>query len=143
MSAGTGITHSEMNANRDKEVKFLQIWVFPNKKNVQPRYDQFTMDESKMKNHFLQVLSPNEHDEGVWIHQDAWFSIGQLDKDVTVTYQLKNTNNVVYAFVIEGAVTVDEEALETRDGLGITETDAFAVTANKPAKVLLMEVPVK
>ncbi len=53
MSAGTGISHSEMNANHDKEVKFLQIWVFPNKKNVEPRYDQLTMDESKMKNHFL------------------------------------------------------------------------------------------
>ena len=80
MSAGTGISHSEMNANKDKEVKFLQIWVFPNKKNVQPRYGQITLDESKMKNNLLQVVSPNADDEGVWIHQDAWFSMGRLDE---------------------------------------------------------------
>jgi quercetin 2,3-dioxygenase len=143
MSAGTGISHSEMNANRDKEVKFLQIWVFPNQKNVEPRYDQVTMDESKMRNHFLQVLSPNKEDEGVWIHQNAWFSMGLIDKRTTLNYELKDKNNGVYAFVIEGTVSVNEVALEKRDGLGITETDAFTVTATDNAKVLLMEVPLK
>lgn len=143
MSAGTGISHSEMNANRDKEVKFLQIWVFPNQKNVQPRYDQLAMDESKMKNNFLQVLSPDKNDEGVWIHQNAWFSMGLIEKGNTINYVLKDKNNGVYAFVIEGAVSVNDEVLEKRDGLGITETDAFTVTATDNAKVLLMEVPIK
>lgn len=143
MSAGTGISHSEMNANRDQEVKFLQIWVIPNQKNVQPRYGQLTMDESKMKNNFLQVLSPNKEDEGVWIHQNAWFSMGQLDKDATVNYQLKDSNNGVYAFLLEGAVSINGEALKKRDGLGITETDVFTVTASENAKVLIMEVPIK
>ena len=143
MSAGTGISHSEMNANRDKEVKFLQIWVFPNQKNVQPRYDQISMDESKMKNNFLQVLSPDKNDEGVWIHQHAWFSIGIIDKDTSINYQLKDKNNGVYAFVLEGTVSINNEALEKRDGLGITETDGFTVTATDNAKVLLMEVPMK
>jgi quercetin 2,3-dioxygenase len=143
MSAGTGISHSEMNANRDKEVKFLQIWVIPNQKNVQPRYDQISMNESKMKNHFLQVLSPDKDDEGVWIHQDAWFSMGVLDKGAAVNYQLKNKENGVYAFVIEGAVSINNEVLEKRDALGISETDAFTVTAAENAKVLLMELPMK
>lgn len=143
MSAGTGITHSEMNANRDKEVKFLQIWVFPNQKNVQPRYDQITIDESKMSNNFLQVLSPSKEDEGVWIHQNAWFSMGLLEKGATVNYPLKNKDNGVYAFIIEGTVSINNEVLEKRDGLGITETDAFTVTASEDAKVLLMEVPMK
>ncbi|MBX9782148.1 MAG: pirin family protein [Chitinophagaceae bacterium] len=142
MSAGTGISHSEMNANRDKEVKFLQIWIIPNQKNVQPRYDQIKMDESKMKNNFLQVLSPSKNDEGVWIHQDAWFSMGQLDKDATVTHQLKNANNGVYAFLLEGAVSVNGEAIEKRDGLAITETGELKVTASADSKLLLMEVPV-
>lgn len=141
MSAGTGISHSEMNANRDKEVKFLQIWVFPNQKNVQPRYDQLTMDESKMKNNFLQVLSPSKDDEGVWIHQDAWFSIGVLNKDATVNYQLKNKNNGVYAFLIEGSVSINGEAIEKRDGLAITETGELNVTATENSRLLLMEVP--
>jgi redox-sensitive bicupin YhaK (pirin superfamily) len=141
MSAGTGISHSEMNANRDTEVKFLQIWVFPNQKNVQPRYDQLAMDESKMKNNFLQVLSPSNDDEGIWIHQDAWFHMGLIEKGNTVNYQLKNKKNGVYAFLIEGAITINNETLGKRDGLCITETDAFTVTASADAKILLMEVP--
>jgi quercetin 2,3-dioxygenase len=143
MSAGTGISHSEMNANRDKEVKFLQIWVIPNQKNVQPRYDQITMDESKMKNNFLQVLSPNKDDEGVWIHQNAWFSMALIENGNTVNYQLKNKDNGVYAFVLEGTVSINNEILAIRDGLGITETEAFTVTASENSKVLLMEVPIK
>lgn len=141
MSAGTGISHSEMNANKDKEVKFLQIWVFPNKKNVQPRYGQITLNESKMKNDLLQVLSPNADDEGVWIHQDAWFSLGNLEKGITKEYKLKETNNGVYAFVLEGDVTINGESLNKRDGLGISETDTLSITADSDARLLLMEVP--
>lgn len=141
MSAGTGISHSEMNANRDKEVKFLQIWVIPNQRNVQPRYGQVTMNEDKMKNQLLQVLGPTESNDAVWIHQDAYFSMGKLDKNVNTTYELKNKQNGVYAFVLEGAAVVAGEALHTRDGLGITETADFVITATDDAKILLMEVP--
>jgi redox-sensitive bicupin YhaK (pirin superfamily) len=141
MSAGTGISHSEMNANKDKDVKFLQIWVFPNKKNVQPRYGQITLDESKMKNNLLQVLSPNADDEGVWIHQDAWFSLGNLEKGFTADYKLKGADSGVYAFVLEGDVTINGESLNKRDGLGISETDTLHITADADARLLLMEVP--
>jgi redox-sensitive bicupin YhaK (pirin superfamily) len=60
MSAGTGVYHSEFNYHQDKEGKFLQIWIFPNKKNVSPRYDQFTMEQSQMQNQFLLIVSPFE-----------------------------------------------------------------------------------
>ena len=143
MSAGTGIAHSEMNANRDNEVKFLQIWIIPNKKNVQPRYGQVTLDETKMKNNLVQVLSPNENDEGVWIHQDAWFSMGNLEKGYSTEYKLKNSNNGVYAFVLEGNVTINGEELNKRDGLGITEADVLTITVVDDAKLLLMEVPMQ
>lgn len=141
MSAGTGIAHSEMNARKDQDVKFLQIWVFPNKKNVQPRYGQITLDESKMKNNLLQVLSPNADDDGVWIHQDAWFSLGNLEKGFSTEYKLKSAENGVYAFVLEGDVTINGEALNKRDGLGISETDVLNITADADARLLLMEVP--
>ncbi len=141
MSAGTGIAHSEMNARNDQEVKFLQIWVFPNKKNVQPRYGQITLDENKMKNNLLQVLSPNADYEGVWIHQDAWFSLGNLEKGFSTEYKLKAAANGVYAFVLEGDVTINGEALNKRDGLGISETDVLNITADADARLLLMEVP--
>lgn len=141
MSAGTGIAHSEMNANRDKEVRFFQIWVFPNKKNVQPRYDQVTIDPAKMQNNLLQVLSPNPDDEGVWIHQDAWFSMGHLEAGFAATYSLHKTGNGVYAFVIEGDVSINGQALNRRDGLGIEGAEKLEISADSNAQLLLMEIP--
>jgi len=141
MSAGTGITHSEMNGDKKEDVKFLQIWVIPNKMNVEPRYQQVRMDEIMQPNEFNQVLSPSADDAGVWIHQNAWFSMGDFDKGVTQTYQLKDPNNGVYIFVISGRVNVNGNTLDTRDGLGVWDTKNFTMDVEENAKVLLMEVP--
>lgn len=141
MSAGTGITHSEMNADNHEAVSFLQIWVIPNKMNVEPRYQQIRMDELMKPNAFNQILSPNSDDAGVWIHQDAWFSMGDFDKGVTETYQLKNPNNGVYIFVISGKVVINGNTLDTRDGLGVWDTKNFTMDVLDEARVLLMEVP--
>ncbi len=143
MSAGTGVYHSEYNKNRDKNVKFLQIWVFPDKRNVEPRYDQITLENTSLKNQLFQILSPNADDEGVWIHQNAWFHMGNLDKGTELTYTLKDAQNGVYAFVISGEVTIGGESLEQRDGFGIWDTDSIGIRADKDAKVLLMEVPMR
>ena len=143
MSAGTGIQHAEKNKNSDKPVKFFQIWVFPKEKNVKPRYDQKNFSDTDKHNTLLTVVSPvGSDDGGVQIHQDAWFSLGNLDKDFTISYRLKNKENGVYAFVIEGDVTINEEKLNRRDGLGITETDSLTIKADNNAEILLMEVPV-
>lgn len=142
MSAGTGIQHSEYNKNTDKLTKFLQIWVFPNKKNVTPRYDQITLDQKDRHNKLQQILSPNPGDAGVWIHQDAWFHLGKFDKDFSTNYKIKKSGNGVYAFVISGEFTVEGHALSSRDGLGIWDTDAISIKANSPdAEILLMDVP--
>ncbi|WP_394369453.1 pirin family protein [Fulvivirga lutea] len=142
MSAGTGIFHSEFNANDDKEVRFLQIWVFPNKKNVEPRYDQISIRDVEKKNEFYQVLSPNKDDQGVWVHQDAWFNLGKFDKGVETEYCLNKADNGVYAFILEGEVEINGQKLTKRDGLGISETDKLSVKATSDnARVLLMEVP--
>ena len=142
MSAGTGITHSEYNRNKDEPVKFLQIWVFPNKKNVQPRYDQITLDINDRHNKFQQIVSPNAGDAGVWVHQDAWFHLGKFDKDFSIDYIIKKTGNGVYAFILRGNVSINAFALNERDGLGIWDTEKISITANsQDAEVLLMEVP--
>lgn len=141
MSAGTGIIHSEMNGDNEEAVKFLQIWVMPNKMNVEPRYQQIRMDEIMQPNTFNQVLSPNADDAGVWIHQNAWFSMGNFDKGVTETYPLNDANNGVYIFVISGKVVVNGNTLDTRDGLGVWDTKNFTMDVEEDAKVLLMEVP--
>ena len=141
MSAGTGITHSEMNGDSNEAVKFLQIWVIPNKMNVEPRYQQVRMDEMLQPNQFNQVLSPNPDDAGVWIHQNAWFNMGNFDKGQTETYQLNDPKNGVYILVLEGKVTVNGNTLNTRDGLGVWDTKNFTMDVEDDAQVLLMEVP--
>jgi quercetin 2,3-dioxygenase len=142
MSAGTGIIHSEKNKNSDQQVKFLQIWIFPKKKNVEPRYDQKTFTDSEKQNRLATVVSPiGTNDGGVQLHQDAWFHLGKLNKETSLTYNLKKKGNGVYAFVLEGDVTINEIALNRRDGLGISETDTLSVKADNNTEILLMEVP--
>lgn len=142
MSAGTGIYHSEFNNNKDKLTKFLQIWIYPNQKNVTPRYDQITLQTADRHNKLQQILSPSQDDEGVWIHQNAWFHLGKFDKDFKLDYKLKAAGNGVYAFVINGDFTVQGIALNAKDGLGIWDTDLVTLTAaSKDAEILLMEVP--
>jgi redox-sensitive bicupin YhaK (pirin superfamily) len=144
MSAGTGIYHSEYNRNKDATVKFLQIWVFPNKKNVTPRYDQITMNPADRQNQFQQVLSPNPEDAGVWVHQDAWFHLGKFDQDFSVDYSIKKEGNGLYVFVLSGEFEVDGQVIQTRDGLGIRQASDVSFKALSPgAEVLLMEVPMQ
>ncbi len=144
MSAGTGIFHSEYNHNPDRVVKFLQIWIFPDKKGVKPRYDQITLDVNDRRNRFQQVLSPNPDDEGVWIHQKAWFHLGKFDRDFSLDYILKKQGNGVYAFVLSGELEVEGMKLENRDGLGMWNLDKFSVKAlTQDAEILLMEVPMQ
>jgi len=143
MSAGTGIFHSEMNKSKDKEVKFLQIWVFPKTKNVEPRYDQISIRDIEKQNKFYQILSPNKEDQGVWIHQDAWFHLGKFEQGAKDTYKIKKTGNGVYIFVLEGSVDIDGQTLERRDGYGLWDLEKFSLTASSDARVLLMEVPMQ
>lgn len=141
MSAGTGLAHSEKNHNRDREVKFLQIWLFPNEENVAPRYQQQSFNASDRHNKLQQVLSPSPEDEGVWVHQDAWFHLGQFDAGSGAEYDLKKVGNGVYAFVLEGNVTINGQPLHRRDGLGLWDTDRLQISADSSAEILLMEVP--
>ena len=141
MSAGTGIIHSEYNKNTDQVVKFLQIWVYPNQRNVSPRYDQITLDITQRQNKFQQILSPNPEDEGVWIHQDAWFSMGHFDKDAQTKYQIKKAGNGVYVFVIKGSVTVEGQELESRDGFGIWDVAEINLkVTSADTEILLMDL---
>ena len=141
MSAGTGVFHSEFNKNKDYEVKFLQIWMFPNKKHVQPRYDQISIRDIEKDNAFFQILSPSSKDQGVWAHQNAWFSIGQFSRITEETYTLNDKGNGVYFFMLNGKATINEQTLNNRDGYGIWGVNQVTVTAEKDARILLMEVP--
>lgn len=142
MSAGKGIQHSEKNKNSTEALKLLQIWLLPDKKNVPPRYDQRAFDLTAAKNNLLNIVSPMGSAEGLNIHQNAWFHLGKLDKDFTTTYTLKDKENAVYAFLIDGKITINGEKLNRRDAIGISETDKLEIKADSDAELLLMEVPV-
>ena len=141
MSAGSGVYHSEYNKNKDQSVSLLQIWVFPNKKNVTPRYDQKNIKDLKKVNSFYPIVTPNQNGPGMWIHQDAWFHLGEFDKETRINYNINKKGNGVYAFLIEGSVQIDGESLEKRDALGIWDTEKFELLANQNSRVLLIEVP--
>jgi redox-sensitive bicupin YhaK (pirin superfamily) len=142
LSAGTGITHSEYNKNKDKQVNFFQIWVLPNEKNVTPRYDQISLKVVDRKNKFQQVLSPYPEDSGIWIRQNAWFNMTNLDKGKELTYKLNDPErNGVYAFVLHGDATINNQTLNKRDGFGVWDITELDIKADADAEILLMEIP--
>lgn len=143
ISAGTGIYHSEQNERPDKPVELLQLWIFPNQQNVSPRYDQISIRDLKKDNSLYQILSPMPEDEGSWVYQNTWMHLGDFSEETTTNYQLKDPNNGVYFFVIEGSAKVGEKLLNKRDALGIWESTQFDITAHKASKLLLIEVPLK
>lgn len=141
MSAGTGVQHSEYNHNKDQDVKFLQIWVFPREVGVTPRGEQTSIQDGEKINDFQQILSPNQDDEGVWIHQDAWFNLAKFDKGFSKEYKIHQEGNGVYVFVLKGSAKVGEQELNQRDGFGIWDTESFNLEATEDSEILLMEVP--
>lgn len=144
LSAGTGISHSEYNKNQDQPVKFLQIWILPNQKGVQPRYDQISLQEEDRKNKLQQILSPSPTDEGVWIHQNAWFHRSQLEEGKSVSYALKEQNkNGLYVFVLDGTIQIEDMTLSNRDAIGLWEAEKVVIKADSDSELLLIEVPMQ
>lgn len=140
MSAGSGLQHSEYNYNKNKEVQFLQVWVFPKERNITPRYEQKSYSPGNRKNRFQTVVAL-EGGEALTINQDAWFSLGNLEKGVEVDYFLHKEGNGLYAFVLEGKATIGGESLDKRDAVGVTEAHKVKVMADATTEILLIEVP--
>lgn len=140
MSAGSGLTHSEYNASQSDEVNFLQIWVFPKEENIEPRYDQKRFDDADRKNAIQTVVSPDQGDS-LWINQDAWFSLADVDSKNSIRYDINKKDNGAYVLVIEGEVEIQNETLGKRDAIGIYDTDGIDITARADSKVLIIDVP--
>ena len=143
MSAGTGIRHSEFNHSKTEQVQFLQIWVFPKEQNIKPRYEQKKFEITDRSNKFQTVVSPNKEEGGVWINQDAWFSLANVDASNSVNYIAKKSDNGAYVFVIKGEVEIGDQKLSERDTMGIVEFDQFSIKATSDAEVLVIDVPMK
>jgi redox-sensitive bicupin YhaK (pirin superfamily) len=142
MSAGTGIRHAEFNGSKSEAVKFLQIWVFPKQYNIAPRYAQKSFKEADKHNQFLTVVSPDqENEQAVWINQDAWFSLANLDAGKELEYKLNGKHTGVYVFVLQGQLGVAEQVLDNRDAIGVYDTTSVSLKAHLDTKLLVIEVP--
>lgn len=141
MSAGTGIRHSEFNHLQDGTTKLLQLWIFPDKKGHTPRYDQKFFDSEERKNKLQYIVTPEKKDGNLWLNQDAYLSRTDLEKGKSLTYKIHTKGNGAYLFVIGGEIKVADEILSKRDGIGISETDEFLITANNDSQILIIEVP--
>lgn len=141
MSAGTGVKHSEVNASATEDVNLLQIWVFPKEKNIAPRYDQKYFSPEGRANAWQTLVSPEKNSESLWVNQDTWFTRANFSKGTAKEYALHKNTNGVYAFIIEGDVTINGQKLNKRDGFGVWDVDKIKVEADSDAEVLLIEVP--
>ncbi len=140
MSAGYGLTHSEYNHSKAEKVNFLQIWVLPKQKDIEPRYEQITFDPADRKNQLQTVVAPDD-DQALWINQDAWFTLSDLDTGKSINYNAHKNGNGIYTFLIEGEANVNGEHLNKRDAIGITEAESLSIEASKNAQLLIIEVP--
>ena len=141
MSAGTGVYHSEFNPNSDEYSKILQIWIFPNKRDVEPRYEQVSFSPDIASNKWQQLISPTKEDEGSWIYQDAWIHRGRFSSNVQTNYHIKKSGNGLYIFLIEGEITINNITLNRRDAYGIWDTDKVDIEINSESDILLLDVP--
>ncbi|MCC8036498.1 MAG: pirin family protein [Rikenellaceae bacterium] len=137
VSAGSGIVHSAYNANRDRKLKFLQIWVSPERKGTEPYHKKLQLDTTAMRNNLSEILSPDI----CRINQKAWISMGKLDRDYEVRYRLHSRHNGIYIYLIKGEAAVNGERLRSNDGVGLWETRCVDIRAETRAEVLVMEVP--
>lgn len=144
MSAGSGIQHSEINGSQDDYLSLFQIWIMPNKQGVEPRYDQKQFEIKERHNQLQTLVSSidEEQDGSLKIHQDALISRIDLDKGNDFKYQLKSNHHGVYIMTIHGDILVDNQKLETRDAIGISETKDFIIKANEHSELLFIEVPI-
>ncbi len=141
MSAGTGLTHSEFNHSDTDEVNFLQLWIIPKEKNIEPRYDQKLFDPSLMVNKMHQLVFPDANGEALSIHQDAYISMGRFGKSHQYTYERHIEENGMFFFLIEGNAYVDTEFLDKRDAIGIEDSESVTIDFRDQSTILAVEVP--
>jgi quercetin 2,3-dioxygenase len=140
MSAGYGLYHAEFNENEDIDAKILQLWIFPDKKDLEPRYDQFKYDFAE-KDSLKLLVGPQKANAKTWINQNAYISMGKLKKDSNFDYRFYEKNNGVYLFIISGSIKIGDILLEARDAIGISETEDFSVQIINDSEILAIEVP--
>ncbi|RKP58877.1 pirin family protein [Pararobbsia silviterrae] len=139
MSAGTGVAHSEFNHSQTDPVHFLQIWIMPGKKGVEPRYQQQHFAATDKRGRFVNIIAPDGANGSLAVHQDARVYAGLLDGDETATVTLPE-GRYAYVHVARGGVTVNGVALNEGDGVRVRHETALAFSQGKDAEVLVFDL---
>lgn len=141
MSAGSGVYHSEYNASATETLKLFQIWIFPNKRGVEPRYDQLNYLDQVVINSWNNIVGPDEEDNRMMIHQNAWISIGEFETNHSVEYKRFSNETGIYLMLISGQAMVNDQILNDRDAVGFLPNEKLVMTTRTETKMLLLEVP--
>jgi hypothetical protein len=143
MSAGTGILHSEYNASKEDPVQFLQIWVIPEKQGVKPRYERKSIRDLITPNEFTPLISPDQRDSGMFLHQNTTFFWGEFTESTQVKLALSAAKQGLYVFVVSGSAEIAEQPLGERDAMGIWETEELEIKAESGSRILAIEIPMQ
>jgi len=139
MSAGTGITHSEMNDNEDTTLRFLQIWILPNKDGLTPQYGSRKFEKADRHNKFFHVVSGPSDKASIKINQDANIYVSEIDagKNLEFTNQ---ENRQIYLVCIEGTLAMNDVTLKSRDALEINKSAQLTFKAIEDSHLLMLEM---
>jgi redox-sensitive bicupin YhaK (pirin superfamily) len=140
MSAGNGVRHSEFNPSSTNGVHFLQIWIQPNVKGIEPSYEEKQFSAAEKRGRLRLIASPDQADGSVLIHQDARVYAGLFNGDESATLNLGSARQA-YVHVARGKVTVNGTALETGDGLKVQDAEALTIEKGQDTEVLVFELP--
>lgn len=143
MSAGTGVRHSEFNPSKEEAGSFLQIWLFPKERNIEPRYFQKSFEAQDMQNKMHLIVSPTGQNDSLTINQDAWFSMGNMQKGQNLSYEIKGQGNGLYIFVIEGSLEIAGDTLNKRDAVGISEAQSIDIEVKEDSQLLFIDLPMR
>ncbi|QDT28889.1 pirin family protein [Gimesia panareensis] len=139
MSAGTGIMHSEFNPSQTEPVHLYQIWLFPERKGIEPSYEQKRFPESEQQNQLRLVASPEAEAGSLLIHQDARVYLSQIEPQATVQYELAEGRHA-WLQVLRGSVLLNEVPLEVSDGAAVSDTRQLNIQATDNAEIMLFDL---
>lgn len=140
LSAGSGVMHSEFNHASDKPVHFLQIWIQPNVKGVEPSYEEKHFDVASKQGRLRLLASPDGRGGSLSIHQDAYLYASILNDTTGLSHELAPARNA-YVHVIRGHITVNGEQLSGGDALKITQETSVTLQEGRDAEILLFDLP--
>lgn len=140
MSAGTGITHSEFNASDTEHAHFLQIWILPNQRDMEPSYQQKYFDAAQKHLRWCLIASPDGRDGSCLIQQDTFVLSSILPQGETINYSL-NSRRCCYIQLARGEVRLGEQRLSVGDGLGVEDEERVSIIASQDAEILLFDLP--